>query len=137
MELLCGDRRKSKKNPIETLAIQLAQAVENEWFQSQAPIGRPSGKWNRNTGTPPGTLLTIYDLVTIAAPVIEEFSRHKIRRGSVSFDALLWTAYAYSDVISRKASSRKLHITPELVYQALSRARRELRALSEEVAPET
>ena len=104
-DLLNGDRRKSDKHPIEKRAIQLAKAVEDEWF-SRRQQGRPIGKWTRKPDAEAPLFealkapLTLTDLVSIAAPVIEKFAG-KITRRSNAFTALCHVVCAYSEVITR------------------------------------
>ena len=114
-DILKGARRKSDKHPIERQAIQLARAVEDEWF-SRRQKGRPKGKWRRKPDAearsfdalkPP---LTLTDLVSIARGVIEDFAGRKIALRDVTFEALLHIVCAYSKVITRETPERNLDL---------------------------
>jgi hypothetical protein len=134
-DILNGKRIRSKatQHPIERRAISLAAAVEAEWFPGSRPRGRPKGKWVRNSERgndvtfdalrPP---LTINEVVLETAPIIEKFAGCKIAAHGQTFDALYHTVCAYSQIIKRE-TPRNLQITRTAVYQALRRARRELR----------
>jgi hypothetical protein len=130
-DLLKGGRHKSDKHPIEQRAIQLAKAVEDEWFNARQE-GRPKGKWSRKPDAeaesfdalkPP---LTLTDLVSIAREVIEDFARRKIALRDVTFAALWHIVCAHSEVIIRKTSGRNIDISRKAVQEALSRIRRDL-----------
>jgi hypothetical protein len=131
-DILKGVRRKSGKHPIERQAIQLAKAVEDEWFSRQQK-GRPKGKWRRKPDAeaqsfdalkPP---LTLTDLVSIAREVIEDFAGRKIALRDVTFAALWHVVCAHSKVITRETPGRDLRISQKAVQEALSRVRRHLR----------
>jgi hypothetical protein len=146
-DLRKGARRKSDKHPIERRAIQLAKAVENEWF-SRRQKGRSEGKWTRKPDAealsaaeaeeteemkalrrfdalrPP---LTLTDLVSIAREVIEDFAGRKIRRPNKASMALWQVVCGYSKVIAREMPGRNLNISQKAVQEALSRVRRDLK----------
>ncbi len=141
--ILKGARRPKKetKHPIEKRALQLAKAVEAEWFTTLPKSGRPSGKWKRKPDAqrideqyfdalkPP---LTISDVVSIAAPVIEGLAQCKITRRSEAFEALYRTVWIYSDEIARHTPITRdnMNINEKSVQQALSRVRSEIADLS-------
>jgi hypothetical protein len=149
LDLLKGVRRKPRKNSIETQAIQLAEATKDKWF-SPRRTGRPKGykgKWTRKPDAKLfeaykavadedrsfealKPLLTLTDLVSITAPIIEEFAGEKITRRNDAFMALLHIVRAYSEVITRETSQRAMLINEKTVQQASSRVRGELRNTS-------
>jgi hypothetical protein len=43
VELVCGAKRKTRKNLIEERAIRLAECVLDDWFRTARPRGRPRG----------------------------------------------------------------------------------------------
>jgi hypothetical protein len=121
-DLLKGHRRKSDKHPIERQAIQLAKAVDDEWFSGQQK-GRPKGKWRRKPDAeaqsfdalkPP---MTLTDLVSIAREVIEDFAERKIALRDVTFSALWHIVWAYSKVITRETPGRNLNISPKARFE--------------------
>jgi hypothetical protein len=139
-DILKGAHRKPRKNPIERQAIQLAEATKVK-LSSPRRTGRPKkGKWMRKPDVkaffadPPEERrfealkppLTLTDLVSITAPIIEEFAG-KITQQNNAFMALWHIVCAYSEVITRKTSRRDLRISKKTVQQALSRVRCELR----------
>jgi hypothetical protein len=136
--ILKGARRPSKKtkHPIEKRALELAKVVEAEWFTTPPKTGRPKGRWKRKSASyqrkgdqsfdalkPP---LTVFDVVLIAVPVIENFANCKIALQSEEFEALYRVVCAYTDAICRDTPSRELGTSRKTVYQALRRARPEL-----------
>jgi hypothetical protein len=138
-DILKGARRKPRKNSIERQAIQLAEATKVK-LSSPRRTGRPKkGKWMRKPDVkaffadPPEERrfealkppLTLTDLVSITAPIIEEFAG-KITQQNNAFMALWHIVCAYSEVITRE-TQRDLRISKKKVQQALSRVRRELR----------
>jgi hypothetical protein len=143
-DILKGAHRKSRKNLIETRAIQLAEATKDKWF-SPRRTGRPKGykrKWTRKPDAKLfeayqaaadedrsfealKPLLTLTELVSITAPIIEEFAG-KIMQQNKAFTALWHIVCAYSEIITRE-TRRDLRINKKTVQQALSRVRGELR----------
>jgi hypothetical protein len=126
VELLQGQRRKPTKNVVEQRAIQLAQAVEKEWLSIQSKRGRPTGKWVRKLRGKTRPQLKVEEVISIAAPVIEEFAATKIVFGRPSFRALHSVVEAYSEATSRNANRWLEPGQPlsQSVRQALSRYRR-------------
>jgi hypothetical protein len=130
-DILKGARRKPRKNPIERRAIQLAAATKEKLFAPRR-AGRPEGKWTRKPDTQARSFealkpqLTLTDVVSIAAPIIEQFAG-KIRRPNEAFSALWHIVCAYLHVITRETRQRDLLVNEKAVQQALSRARRESR----------
>jgi hypothetical protein len=133
LDILKGARRKPRKNPIEKRAIQLADAIKEKLFAPRR-AGRPKGKWTRKPGAKAGSFealkprLTLTDLVSIAAPIIEEFASKiaapiveefgdKTIRPNNAFMGLRHIVFAYSETPPRDLT----------IQQALSRAWRELR----------
>jgi hypothetical protein len=144
--ILKGARRptKSTKHPIERRALQLAKAVEVEWFIIPSKIGRPKGKWKRKSESYQinrdqsfdalKPLLTVFDVVSIAVPVIEDLAQCRIARRGAAFEALYCTVRAYSELIARdRPITRDLRVSQKTVQQALSRVRRDLPDLSGEL----
>ena len=89
-------RVKPRKNIIEKRAIRLAERVERKWFSTK----RKSKVGAKHDIDWP-ILLTITDVISIAAPIIEEFAKAPIafhKRGSdsdpPSFEALYWVVCA-------------------------------------------
>jgi predicted DNA-binding protein (UPF0251 family) len=136
--ILKGARRPTKKtkHPIEKRALELAKVVKAEWFTTPPKTGRPKGRWIRKSESYQRKgdqsfdalkpRLTVFDVVLIAVPVIEDFANCKITLQSEEFEALYRVVCAYTDAIRRDTPSRELHISRKTVYQALRRARPEL-----------
>jgi hypothetical protein len=133
LDILKGAHRKPRKNPIERRAIQLAAATKEKLF-ARRRAGRPKGKWTRKPDTQARSFedlkpqLTLTVLVSIVAPIIEEFAGKiaapiveefgdKTIRPNKAFMALRHIICAYSETPPRDLT----------IQQALSRARRELR----------
>jgi hypothetical protein len=98
VELLMGKKQKSRKNPIEKRAIDLVESVKRVWgFQSKR---KSKVRAERSADWP---ILSITDVISIAAPIIEEFAQGPIafrKRGSdtipPSFEALYSIVCAYA-----------------------------------------
>jgi hypothetical protein len=129
-DILKGARRKPRKNPIEKRATQLADATKENLFAPRR-AGRPKGKWTRKPDAKARSFealkprLTLTDLVSIAAPIIEEFAgkiaapiveefADKTIRPNNAFMALRHIVCAYSERPPRDLT----------LQHALSRARR-------------
>jgi hypothetical protein len=118
VELLRGQPPKPKKNLIEERAIRLAGLIKRDWgfskkrkshislahdkLQQILQVAREEPE--KQAAEPIQAIqLTINDVVSIAAPIIEEFAQapislHKFRSGSdpASFDALYSVVCAYA-----------------------------------------
>jgi hypothetical protein len=77
VRLLCGAKRKPKKNAIETTAIALANAVRADWFATTRGKGRPKGTSSQKiklVDLQYKVPLSIAEVVAIVKPLIEEFA---------------------------------------------------------------
>jgi hypothetical protein len=90
-------RVKSRKNIIEKRALCLAESVKRKWFPN-----KQKSKVGAKHDVDRPVLLSITDVISIAAPIIEEFAKRPIafrKRGSdsdpPSFEALYWIVRAY------------------------------------------
>jgi hypothetical protein len=88
VELLRGGKRKPKKNVIEERAIALEQAVRADWLVATRGRGRPKGT-SSHKHMDFRVPLSIAELISIAKPLIEDFSGGRIEAsvsdaGSVS-----------------------------------------------------
>jgi hypothetical protein len=124
-KILRGGRRPKEgtKHPIEKRAVELAEAVETEWFTALPRKHRKEQSFGMLK-----PLLTISEVVSIAAPVIEEFAREKISARNLGSDALEHTIRFCLKVgwIAREASfSRDKVISKKSLLVALSRMRRQ------------
>ena len=122
-DILKGARPRPRKNLIEVRATQLAETVKAKWFSPRRQAGRSKGKWTRKPDAdarsfqdlkPP---LTLTNLVSIAAPVIEEFAGCEIELRDVTFKALWDIVRAYKTVIIRDTPQRDLTITQNAVWE--------------------
>jgi hypothetical protein len=91
-------RVKPRKNIIEIQAVRLAESVKRNWFPN-----KQKSKAGAKHDVDRPILLSITDVISIAAPIIEEFAKGPIafrKRGSdsdpPSFAALYWIVRAYS-----------------------------------------
>lgn len=126
VDLLKGARPKPLKKKTEELAIRLAKATKEKFFSPQR-AGRPKGKKARSAAEAEEEMrgqfealkpqLPLSDLVSIAAPIIEEFARCKIVRRNNTFMALWHIVCAYSETPQREKT----------VQETLSRVRGELK----------
>jgi hypothetical protein len=127
-KILRGGRRPKKetKHPIEKLAVKLAEAVQAEWLT--APPLHTAPRSNRKAQSfemlkPP---LTIKEVVSIAAPVIEEFVQERISARNLGSDALEHTIHfcMKAEWIAREVSaSRDKAVSKKSLLEALSRMR--------------
>src|SRR5262249_23812887 len=101
-------RAKPRKNIIEMRALRLAESVKREWFPN---------KQKSKIGAKHDVELSITDVISIAAPIIEEFARGPIafrKRGSdsypPSFEALycMVCAYAKDGATCKKSTVKRL-----------------------------
>jgi hypothetical protein len=80
-ELLCGRKRKPRKNSLEKRAEQLAKAVQRDWFSPIKRIGRHPGTDSRK-GIAEGNWydvpLSASEVIDAAMPVIDELAGNKI-----------------------------------------------------------
>ena len=109
-------RVKPRKNIIEIRALRLAESVKRKWFPNKSKVGS-----KRDVDR--AILLSITDVISIAAPIIEEFARKRIafhKRGSdsdpPSFEALYW--------IVRACAKDGARCKKSTVKQLLSRVRK-------------
>jgi hypothetical protein len=109
-------RVKPRKNIIERRALRLAESVKRKWFPNKSKVGS-----KRDVDR--AILLSITDVISIAAPIIEEFARKQIafhKRGSdshpPSFEALYW--------IVRACAKDGARCEKSTVKQLLSRVRK-------------
>ena len=81
VELLCGRKRKPRKNSLEKRAEQLAKAVQRDWFSPIKRIGRHPGTDSRK-GIAEGNWydvpLSASEVIDAAMPVIDELAGNKI-----------------------------------------------------------
>ncbi len=91
-------RVKPRKNIIEVRALRLAESVKRNWFSN-----KQKSKVGAKHDVDRPFLLSITDVISIAAPIIEEFAKGPIafrKRGSdsnpPSFEALYWIVCAYA-----------------------------------------
>jgi len=81
VELLCGRKRKPRKNSLEKRAEQLAKAVQHDWFSPIKRIGRHPGTDSRK-GIAEGNWydvpLSASEVIDAAMPVIDELAGNKI-----------------------------------------------------------
>jgi hypothetical protein len=81
VELLCGRKRKPRKNSLEKRAEQLAKAVQRDWFSPNKRIGRHPGTDSRK-GIAEGNWydvpLSASEVIDAAMPVIDELAGNKI-----------------------------------------------------------
>jgi hypothetical protein len=103
-------RVRPRKNFIEERAIRLAESVKRKWF----PPKRKPKVWAKHDLQPPITL-SITDVISIAAPIIEEFAKEPIlfrKRGSdsypPSFEALYSAVCASSKSPLQKSTVMRL-----------------------------
>jgi len=89
---------KSRKNIIEIRALRLVESVKRNWFPN-----KQKSKVVAKHDVDRPILLSITDVISIAAPIMEEFARKPIashKRGSdsdpPSFEALYWIVRAYA-----------------------------------------
>jgi hypothetical protein len=138
-DILKGARPRPRKNLIEVRATQLAKTVKAKWFSPRRQAGRSKGKWTRKPDADARSFqdlkprLTLTNLVSIAAPVIEEFAGREIAvqdAADATFEALWHIVRAYKTVIIRDTPRRDLPITQNAVWGALIRWRRELKKLA-------
>jgi hypothetical protein len=127
-KILRGDRRPKEgtTHPIEKRAIKLAEAVEAEWFTTPPRKQRKDQSFETKDQSFEmlKPLLTISEVVSITAPVIEEFAQEKISAKNLGFEALDRTISLCSDVMTRKASaSRGKAVSKKSLLVALSRMR--------------
>jgi len=105
-------RVRPKKNITEKRAIRLAESVKRNWFPN-----KQKSKVVAEHDVDQPILLSITDVISIAAPIIEEFARGPIafrKRGSdsdpPSFEALYWMvcAYAKDGATCKKSTVKRL-----------------------------
>jgi hypothetical protein len=105
-------RVKSRKNIIEIQAVRLAESVKRNWFPN-----KQKSKAGAKHDVDRPILLSITDVISIAAPIIEEFAKGPIafrKRGSdsdpPSFEALYWMvcAYAKDGATCKKSTVKRL-----------------------------
>lgn len=103
-------RVKSKKNIIEKRALCLAKSVKDKWF--------PNKQKSKVGAKHRPILFSIADVISIAAPIIEEFAKRPIafrKRGSdsdpPSFEALYWIVRAYANGARCEKSTVKQLLT--------------------------
>jgi hypothetical protein len=76
VELLCGAKRKAKKNFLEKKAEVLASAVKTDWFSSHKSAGRPRGTNSRKairiTELSYYVPLSTSEVIATVIPLIEE-----------------------------------------------------------------
>jgi hypothetical protein len=81
VELLCGRKRKPRKNSLEKRAEQLAKAVQRDWFSPIKRIGRHPGTDSRK-GIAEGNWydvpLSASEVIDAAMPVIDELAGNEI-----------------------------------------------------------
>jgi hypothetical protein len=111
VELLMGRKQKSRKNLIEKRALDLVKSIKREWFQSKRKLKIQA---EHDVDRP---ILSITDVISIAAPIIEDFAQEPIafrKHGSnvipPSFEALYSTvcAYARDGDSSKKSTVNRL-----------------------------
>lgn len=82
VELLCGRKRKPRKNSLEKRAEQLANAVQRGWFSPNKRIGRHPGtdscKGIAIEGNWYDVPLSASEVIDAAMPVIDELAGNKI-----------------------------------------------------------
>jgi len=82
VELLCGRKRKPRKNSLEKRAEQLAKAVQRDWFSPIKRIGRHPGTDSRKGIAIEGNWydvpLSASEVIDAAMPVIDELAGNKI-----------------------------------------------------------
>jgi hypothetical protein len=105
-KILRGKRRPKEgtKHPIEKQAMKLAAAVQAEW-----PPAPPRNNRKAQSFDMLKPLLTIKEVVSIAAPVIEEFMQEKISARNLGSDALEHTIRfcLKAEWIAREASASR------------------------------
>ena len=84
VELLCGTKRKPRKNYLEMRAEQVASAVQREWFSPVKRAGRPRGTDGRKgiaiEGNRYDVRLSISEVIDAVMPAIDELAGIKIFR---------------------------------------------------------
>jgi hypothetical protein len=116
-----GRRPKKKPKLLEKRAVQLAGAIEAEWFTAPPRKTRQDPNFDKLK-----PLLTISEAVSMAAPVIEEFAQEKISARNWGSDALFHTIdfCLKRGWIAREASaSRDKAISKRRLLEVLSRVR--------------
>jgi hypothetical protein len=81
VELLCGRKRKPRKNSLEKRAEQLAKAVQRDWFSPIKRIGRHPGTDSRKGIAESNWYdvpLSASEVIDAAMPVIDELAGNKI-----------------------------------------------------------
>jgi hypothetical protein len=119
LAILNGAQRVAKKNFLERRAIQLADAVTEEWFRPQARPGRRAGtkiRLARKTVADEPKLMSVAEVIETILPTIEQLAGPK---ASSSPRSTMIKAIA-----SAVRSSTGLICTPDLAASVVRRLRR-------------